>query len=60
MKTAAEEEVYGVAMITADKDVECQLHLSYTETEATTLSLTDIDHVMNQRQRQIKGITSKT
>jgi len=46
-------------MITADKDVECQLHLSYAETEATTWSLTDVDHAMNWQQRKIKGITSK-
>jgi len=58
MKTAAEEVVYGVANMTADKHVEFQVHLSDAETEATTLSLADIDHIVSQLEREIYGITS--
>jgi len=44
--------------MTADKRVEFQVHLSHAETEATTLSLADIDHNVSQLERGIYGITS--
>jgi len=41
MKTAAEDEVYGVANMTADKQLQFQICLSDAETDATTWSLAD-------------------
>jgi len=58
MKTAAEEEVYGVANMTADKRVEFQVCLFSAETEATTWSIADMDYIENQLEREIYGITS--
>jgi len=58
MKTAAEEEVYGVANMTADKRVEFQVCLFSAETEATTWSIADMDYIANQLEREIYGITS--
>jgi hypothetical protein len=49
MKTAAEEEVYGAAHMTATKRVEFHVSLSNAETEATTLSIADTDSIANQR-----------
>jgi len=57
MKIAAEEEVYGVANMTSDKHVEFQIHLSDAETQATTWSITDMDHIVNQLEREIRGNT---
>jgi len=59
MKTAAEEEAYGAATMTADKSVELQVCLSDAEIEATTWSIADMDRVVNQLQREIYTITSK-
>jgi len=58
MKTAAEEEVYGAANMTADKRVEFQVRLFDAETEATTLSIADTDRIANQLDRVIYGVTS--
>jgi len=58
MKTAAEEEIYGAANMTADKGVEFQVHLSDAETEATTLSIADMDRITNRLEREIYGVTS--
>ena len=53
IKTAAEEEVDGVANMTADKHVEIQVPLSDAETEATTQSITDTDCIVNWLDRKI-------
>jgi len=58
MKTAAEEEVCGVANMTADKRAEFQVCLSDAETEATTSSIADTDRIANQLEREIYGVTS--
>jgi hypothetical protein len=52
MKTAAEEEVDGVANRTADKGVEFQVRLSTAENEATSCSITVTDRIENQRKRE--------
>jgi len=59
MKTAAEEEAYGVVYMTTIKRVQFQVGLSDAEIEATTWSIADMDHVVNQLERKIQGITSK-
>ena len=58
MQTAAEEEVYGVANMTANMSVEFHVCLSDAETEATTWSIADTDPVWNQLEREIHGVTS--
>jgi hypothetical protein len=58
MKTAAEDEVYGAANMTADKRLQFQICLSDAETDATTWSLADTERVTNQLEREIYGITS--
>ena len=58
MKTAAEDEVYGAANMTADKRLQFQIRLSDAETDATTWSLADTERVTNQLEREIYGITS--
>jgi len=58
MQTAADEEVYGAVIMTADKHVEFQVRLSDAETEATTLSLAAIDRIVSQLEGEIYGITS--
>jgi len=57
-KTAAEHEAYGAANMTAIKRLQFRIHLSDAETEATTWSLADTEHVTNQLEREIYGITS--
>jgi len=59
MKTAAEEQGYGAVNMTADKRVQFPVCLSDAEIEATTWSIGDTDHVVNQLEREIHGITSK-
>jgi len=59
MKTAAEEQAYGAVNMTADKGVQFLVCLSDAEIEATTWSIGDTDHVVNQVEREIYGITSK-
>jgi len=58
MKTAAEDEVYGAANMTADKRLQFRIRLSDAETDATTWSLADTERVTNQLEREIYGITS--
>jgi len=53
MKTAAEEEVHRAANMTINRHVEFQVHLSDTETEATTSSIADTNHVVKQLQRDL-------
>jgi hypothetical protein len=45
--------------MTANKSVQFQVCLSNAEIEATTWSIADMDHVVNQLEREIYGITSK-
>jgi len=58
MKTAAEDEVYRAVNMTADKRLHFQNRLSDPETEATTCSLADTEHVTILLEREIYGITS--
>jgi len=58
MKTAAEDEAYGAANMTADKQLQFQIRLSNADTEATTWSLADTERVTIQLEREIYGITS--
>jgi len=58
MKIAAEEQIYGAENMTADNSVEFQVHLSNTETQDTTWSITDTDCVMTLLESEIYGITS--
>ena len=58
MQTAAEEEVYGVVNMTAEKRVECQVHLSDAETGPTTWSIADMDRIVSQLESEMYGITS--
>jgi len=58
MKTAAEEEAYGAANMTAGKRVKFLVCLSDAEIEATTRSIADADRVVDQLEREIHGITS--
>jgi hypothetical protein len=48
MKTTAEEEVYGLVNMTANRRLELQVGLSDAETEAPTLNITDTDHDVSQ------------
>jgi hypothetical protein len=57
-KTAAEDEAYGAANMTADKQLQFRLRLSDAETDATTWNLADTEHVTTQLEREIYGITS--
>jgi len=58
MKAAAEDEAYGAASMTADKQLQFQIPLSDAGTEATTWILADTERVTNQVEREINGITS--
>jgi hypothetical protein len=58
IKTAAEDEDYGAANMSADKWLQSQIRLSDVETEATTWSLADTELVTIQLEREICGITS--
>jgi len=53
LNTAAKEEIYEVANMTTNKHVESQVHVSNTETEATAMSIPDMDHVANQLEEDI-------
>jgi hypothetical protein len=57
-QTAAEEDAYRAVIITAKKFVQFEVCLSYCEVEATTWSITDMDYVVNQLEREIYVITS--
>ena len=58
MKTAAEDEAYRAANMTAEKQLQFQIHLSDAETEATTWSLADSERVTIQLETEFYGITS--
>jgi len=58
MKTAAKDEAYGVANMTTDRQLQFLNHLSNTDTETTTWSLADTEHVTVQLEREMYGITS--
>jgi len=58
MKTAAEDEAYKAENMTANKLLQFQICLSDAETEATTRSLADTEHVTIQLEREMYGITS--
>jgi len=58
METAAEDEAYGVANMTADKRRQFQVRPSNAETEAATWSLADTDRDTNQLEREMYGISS--
>jgi hypothetical protein len=47
MKTAAEDEVYGAANMTADKRLQFEICLSEAKTDATTWSLAHTECVTN-------------
>jgi hypothetical protein len=57
--TAAEKEPSGPVNMTADKRVQFLVCLSNAEIEATTWSINDTDHVVNELERENYGITSK-
>jgi len=57
MKTATEEEVYGVPNMTTDNRVEFLVLLSDAETEATIWGMAGTDRAVNQLERKIDGIT---
>ena len=57
IQTAAKGEVDRAANMTADKRLEYQIRLSDAETEATTRSIADTDHIVSQLEREIYGIT---
>jgi len=58
MKTAAEDEAYGVANLTADRWRAVQIRVSDAVTDAATWSLGDTERVTIQLEREIDGITS--
>ena len=58
METAAEDEAYGVANMTADKRRQFQVRPSNAETEAATWSVADTEHITNRLEREIYGIIS--
>jgi hypothetical protein len=58
MKTAAEDEAYRVANMTADMRLQLQIHLHDAEIEATTCSLAHMERLTLQLERGIYGITS--
>jgi len=57
MKAATEDEAYGAANMTADKQLQFQIRLSDAEAEATTWSFANTEQVTNQLEREIYGIT---
>jgi hypothetical protein len=59
MKIAAKEEVYWTANMNCNKQLQLQIPLSDTGTEAITWSLVDTERVTNHLDREIYGITSK-
>jgi len=58
MKAAADDEAYGAANRTTDKQLQFQIRISDAETEATPWSLADTERVTKQLEREIYGITS--
>jgi hypothetical protein len=58
MKTAAEDEVYRAANMTADKRLRFHIRRFNAETEATTWRVGSMERVTIQLGREIYGITS--
>ena len=58
MKTAAGNKAYRAAIMTPDKGLQFQIHLSEGETEATTWSLAYSERVTSQMETDIYGINS--
>jgi len=56
-KAATAHKTYGAANMTADMRLQFQIHLSDTQTDATTRSLAGMELVTNQLEREIHGIT---
>jgi hypothetical protein len=57
-KNAAEDEAYGGANITSNKQLQFQMRLSDAETEATSPRWADTECVANELERDIYDITS--
>ena len=57
MKTAAKDKAYRAANKTTDNRLHFQIRISDAEREATTWSLADTEHITNQLEREICGIT---
>jgi hypothetical protein len=57
IKTTADDEPDRAANMSANKQLQFQVHRFITETEATTWSLADIEHITIQLEREIYGIT---
>jgi hypothetical protein len=57
MQTAAEDHAYGLANMTASKQLQFQNSLSDVKTEATTWSMTETARVAIQLEREIYGYT---
>jgi hypothetical protein len=58
MKSAAEDEAYRAANMTANKQPQFPIPISNGETEATTWLMADTERVTDQLEREIYGITS--
>jgi len=58
MEAATESKVYRVANMITVKSVQHHICHPDAETEATTRSLVDTEHVTNQLESEIDGITS--
>jgi hypothetical protein len=58
MKTAAEDKDHGPANMTADMQLQYQIPLSDSKTEAMTWSLGDMVFMSNQLESEIYAITS--
>jgi hypothetical protein len=58
METDPENKTYRVANMTANMRLQCQIRLSYVETDATTWSLADTEWATIQLEREIYDITS--
>jgi len=57
MKTAVEEEAYGVENMAANKPVQFKVCQSDSGIEATLRSITYTDRIVHQLEREINGIT---
>jgi hypothetical protein len=59
VKTAGEKESYRAVKMAADDSVQFHVWLADAEIQATMWSLGEPDHVLNQFERAIYGITSQ-
>jgi len=57
IKTVTDDKAYRMANMSTDKRLQFQIHWSDAETAATTWSLADTEHVSNQLERAIYGVT---